>query len=129
MYRYEIWTVKKGKHWIINAFKLWMLEKTLENPLDCKEIKPVNHKGNPPWIFIEKTVTETVAVRTLLSTAGDAVLYPGQGPKIPHAMWPKKKKAIEQKQYYKNSKKTLKMIHINKKEWMFRVRIGGSINQ
>ena len=29
-----------------------MLEKTLESPLDCKEIKPVNLKGNQPWIFI-----------------------------------------------------------------------------
>ena len=32
-----------------------MLEKTLESPLDCKEIKPVNTKGNQPWIFIGKT--------------------------------------------------------------------------
>ena len=30
-------------------------EKTLESPLDCKEIKPVNPKGNQPWIFIGKT--------------------------------------------------------------------------
>ena len=29
-----------------------MLEKTLENPLDCKEIKPVNPKGSQSWIFI-----------------------------------------------------------------------------
>ena len=29
-----------------------MLEKTLESPLDCKKIKPVNPKGNQPWIFI-----------------------------------------------------------------------------
>ena len=32
-----------------------MLEKTLESPLDCKEIKPVNPKGNQPWIFIGRT--------------------------------------------------------------------------
>ena len=35
-----------------------MLEKTLESPLDCKEIKPVNPKGNQPWIFIGKTDAE-----------------------------------------------------------------------
>ena len=35
-----------------------MLEKTLESPLDSKEIKPVNPKGNQPWIFIEKTGAE-----------------------------------------------------------------------
>ena len=35
-----------------------MLEKTLESPLDCKEIKSVNPKGNQPWIFIGKSVAE-----------------------------------------------------------------------
>ena len=42
------------------ALKNWcfwtaVLEKTLESPLDCKEIKPVNLKGNQPWIFIGRT--------------------------------------------------------------------------
>ena len=32
-----------------------VLDKTLESPLDCKEIKPVNPKGNQPWIFIGRT--------------------------------------------------------------------------
>ena len=32
-----------------------MLEKTLKSPLDSKEIKPINPKGNQPWIFIGKT--------------------------------------------------------------------------
>ena len=35
-----------------------VLENTLESPLDCKEIKPVNSKGNQPWIFIGRTDTE-----------------------------------------------------------------------
>ena len=39
-----------------------MLEKTLENPLDSKEIKPVNPKGNQPWIFIGKTDAEAEAL-------------------------------------------------------------------
>ena len=38
-----------------------MLEKTLESPLDCKEIKPVNPKGNQPWIFIGMTDAEAKA--------------------------------------------------------------------
>ena len=38
-----------------------MLEKTLENPLDCKEIKPVNPKGNQPWVFIGRTGAEAEA--------------------------------------------------------------------
>ena len=38
-----------------------MLVKTLENPLDCKEIKSVNPKGNQPWIFIGRTDAEAEA--------------------------------------------------------------------
>ena len=45
MYRYESWTIKKAEGQRIDAFKL-VLEKTLESPLDCKEIEPVNPKGN-----------------------------------------------------------------------------------
>ena len=45
MYRRESWTIKKAECQRIDAFKL-MLEKTLENSLDSKEIKPVIPKGN-----------------------------------------------------------------------------------
>ena len=38
-----------------------VLERTLESPLDSKQIKPVNPKGNQPWIFIERTDTEAEA--------------------------------------------------------------------
>ena len=38
-----------------------VLEKTLESPLDCKEIQPVNPKGNQPWIFIGRTDAEVEA--------------------------------------------------------------------
>ena len=44
MYKCKSWTVKKAEHQRTDAFEL--LEKTLENPSDCKEIKPVNPKGN-----------------------------------------------------------------------------------
>ena len=40
------------KNW---CFQIVMLEKTRESPLDSKEIKPINPKGNQPWIFIGKT--------------------------------------------------------------------------
>ena len=39
-----------------------VLEKTLESPLDCKEIKPVNPKGNQSWIFIRRTDAEAEAL-------------------------------------------------------------------
>ena len=41
-----------------NWFRIMVLEKTLESPLDCKEIKSVNPKGNQPWIFTERTDAE-----------------------------------------------------------------------
>ena len=43
------------KNW---CFWTVVLEKTLESPLDIKEIKPVNPKGNQPWIFIGRTDAE-----------------------------------------------------------------------
>ena len=45
IYGCESWTIKKAEHQRIDAFELW-LEKTLESPLDCKEIQPVSPKGN-----------------------------------------------------------------------------------
>ena len=42
------WTIKKAEHWKIDAFKTVVLEKTLESPLDSKDIKPVISKGNQP---------------------------------------------------------------------------------
>ena len=52
---------KKG--WAPKNWCLWtvVLEKTLENPLDSKKIKPVNPKGNQSWIFTGRTVAETEA--------------------------------------------------------------------
>ena len=67
IYECESWTIKKAEHWRLDAFKLWcwrrlffffFLEKTLESPLDSKEIKPVNPKGKQPWVFIGKTDSE-----------------------------------------------------------------------
>ena len=54
MYGCESWTIKKAEHQRTDVFKL-VLGKTLESPLDSKEIKPVNPKGNQPWIVIGRT--------------------------------------------------------------------------
>ena len=43
------------------CFQTLVLESTLESPLDCKEIKPLNPKGSQPWIFIGRTVAEAEA--------------------------------------------------------------------
>ena len=57
----ESWTIKKAEHWRTAAFKLVVLEKTLESPLNCKEIKPVNPKGNQSWVFIGRTDADSEA--------------------------------------------------------------------
>ena len=60
IYGHESWTIKKAEHWRINSFKLWYWRrKTLESLLHCSELKPVDPKGNQPWIFIGRTDAET----------------------------------------------------------------------
>ena len=60
MYGCESWTIKKAESRRIDVFELW-LEKTLESPLDFKEIQPVHPKGDQSWVFIERTDAEAEA--------------------------------------------------------------------
>ena len=53
MYGCENWTIKKA-----SCQRTVVLEKTLESPLDCKEIQPVHLKGDQSWVFIGKTDVE-----------------------------------------------------------------------
>ena len=55
-----MWELDNKKGWVPKNWCLWtaVLEKTLASPLDCKEIKAVNPKGNKPWIFIGRTDAE-----------------------------------------------------------------------
>ena len=55
MYGCESWTLKKAECRRIDSFELLVLEKTLENPLDCKEIQPVHSEGDQPWDFFGRT--------------------------------------------------------------------------
>ena len=52
-----MWELDHKEGWVPKNWCLWtvVLEKTLESPLHSKEIKPVNPKGNQPWIFIGRT--------------------------------------------------------------------------
>ena len=58
-----MWELDHKEGWALKdwCFQTMVLEKTLESPLDSKEIKPVNPKGNPSWIFIGRTDDETEA--------------------------------------------------------------------
>ena len=60
MYGYENWTVKKAEQQRIDAFEQWCWRR-LEIPLDYKEIKPVNSKGNQSKICIGRTEAEAEA--------------------------------------------------------------------
>ena len=55
-----MWELDYKESWVPKNWCFWtvVLEKTLESPLDCKEIQPVYPKGNQPWIFIERTDAE-----------------------------------------------------------------------
>ena len=59
-----VWELDHKEGWTLKNWCFWtvVLEKTLESPLDCNEIKPVNLKGNQSWIFIGKTEAEAVAL-------------------------------------------------------------------
>ena len=58
-----MWELDCKESWALKnlCFQIMLLEKTLDSPLDCKEIKLVNPKGNQPWIFIGRTDVEAEA--------------------------------------------------------------------
>ena len=55
-----MWELDYKESWVPKNWNFWtvVLEKTLEGPLDCKEIQPVNPKGDQSWIFIGRTDVE-----------------------------------------------------------------------
>ena len=55
-----MWKLDYKETWAPKNWYLWtvVLEKTLESPLDCKEIQPVHPKGDQSWLFIERTDAE-----------------------------------------------------------------------
>ena len=58
-----MWELDHKEAWVLKNWCFWIveLEKTLESPLDRKETKPINPKGNQPWIFIGRTDAEAEA--------------------------------------------------------------------
>ena len=57
----QIWELDYKESWALKNWCFWtvVLEKTLESPLDYKEIQPVHPKGNQSWVFIGRTDVET----------------------------------------------------------------------
>ena len=61
----QMWNLKRKEGWAPKnlCFRIVMPEKTLESPLDNKEIKPINPKGNQPWIFTGRIDAEAAILR------------------------------------------------------------------
>ena len=57
-----MWQLDHKERWeLMNwCFQIMVLEKTSKSPLDSNRIKPVNRKGNQPWLLIERTDAEAV---------------------------------------------------------------------
>ena len=68
-----MWELDNKESWALKNWCFWtvVLEKTVESPLDCKEIQPVHPKGNQSWVFIGRTNVE----------AETPILWPPDGKK------------------------------------------------
>ena len=79
--------------WYGKIYMCAVLEKTLESPLDCKQIKSVKSKENQPWTFIERTVAETQAPKLWLPTSKSQLT--GKDP-VAGKDWRQKEKRVDE---------------------------------
>ena len=65
-----MWELDCGESWAPKNWRFWtvVLEKTLESPLDCKEIQPVHPKGDQSWVFIGRSDVEAENPNTLATS-------------------------------------------------------------
>ena len=77
-----MWELDHKENWALKNWCFWtVVLKTLESPLDCKEIKPVHSKGNQCWIFIGRMDAEAEAPILWLPSAKSWLIWkePGVG--------------------------------------------------
>ena len=69
--RVQMWELDHKDGWAPKNFCFWtvMLEKTLESPLDCKEIQPVHSEGNQPWMLLEGLMLKLLSFCHLMWSA------------------------------------------------------------
>ena len=72
-----MWELDHKEVWVLKNWCFWavVLEKTLKSPLASKEIKPINLKGNHPWIFIGRTDAEAEAPIVWLPDAKSQLIW------------------------------------------------------
>ena len=72
-----MWELDYKESWVLKNWCFWtvVLEKTLESPLDCKEIQPVHPKGDQSWIFIGRTDAEAETPMLWPSDATNGLIW------------------------------------------------------
>ena len=75
--RVLMWDLNYKESWALKNWCFWtvVLEKTLESPLDCKEIQPVHPKADQPWVFIGRTDAEFSWNSETLATSCEELTY------------------------------------------------------
>ena len=91
----QTWELDHKEGWALKnwCFQIVVLEKTLESPLDCKEIQPVSPKGDQPWIFIGRTDAEAEAEAPILWSPDVESWLIGKDPDVGKE-WGQKEKGI-----------------------------------
>ena len=91
----QLWELDHKEGWVPKnwCFEIVVLEKTPESPLDSKEIKPVNPKGNQPLIFTERTDAETET--TILWPPNVKSQLTGKDPDAKKDWWQEEKEVTE----------------------------------
>ena len=93
----QMWELDHKEDWVWKNWYFWIvvLEKTPESPLNCKEIKLINSKGNQPWIFIGMIDTEAPilwppdAKSQLIGKDPDAGKVQFNHSVMSHCLWPR----------------------------------------
>ena len=90
-----MWELDYKESWVPKNWCFWtvVLEETLESPLDCKEIQPVNLKGNQPWIIVGRTNAEAETPVFWLSDSNSWLI--GKVPDVGKD-WGQKKKRVSE---------------------------------
>ena len=89
----QVWELGHKKGWVPKnwSFEIVVPDKTVESPLDSKEIKPINPKGNQPWIFFGRTDAEAEAEALTLWSPDVNNWFTGKDSDA-HTCWRKEKK-------------------------------------
>ena len=89
-----MWELSYKENWAQKnwCFQTVVLEKTLESPLDCKEIQPVNPKGYQSWIFIGRTDAEAEALILWPPDANNLLI--GKDPDAGEKYWGQEEKEV-----------------------------------